>query len=141
MAAPTRRHAQNVAAGTLAHLLTLPAPDVHGWVMTAGTGVSGQLSSQLLTLDVARQQLHQWAAVLKAPRWDYLRFPGRSGEGSLEVIGDFQGLTVNIWVAVGHVEGVTVAELATPPTVDASAEPDCDSAPGRSPELMLGGEL
>lgn len=122
MAAPTRRHAQNVAARTLAHLLTLPAPEVHGWTMTDGSWVSGHLARNGDSLDVARQQLQQWAALLDAPRWSYLRFTGRPDEASLEVTGTFHGLVVIVWAAVPYVEGVTVAELATPPAVDAPAK-------------------
>lgn len=139
--APTRRHAQKRAFAIGAQLLTHPVPDVYGWTVTDGSWITGSLALADGSLDVARQQLHQWAALLAAPRWTYTRLLSRPDEAALDVAGDFDGLMVTVWATVPYVEGVTVAELATLPAVDAPAEPDCDYTPGRSPELMLGGEL
>lgn len=117
---PSTRHRQQIAAATLANLLTLPAPEVSSWDLSASTRtppVSGMLLADCL--GQARIALLQWAAVL-----DDAALKCRTHQHCrhhLSVTGTFHGTGIEIWVLldIGDADPV---ELLASPGLDAPAE-------------------
>ncbi|MEV4174042.1 hypothetical protein [Nonomuraea sp. NPDC049709] len=111
---PPARHKQQLAAATLAHLLTLPLPEVWEWRIRVGreAPLFGQLPPT--SLDVLRVWLHQWAAALTDPTWRIVPFD--DGSGRLSVRGLFFGTVVEVW------DGITAEQVVM--GVDALSELD-----------------
>jgi hypothetical protein len=110
---------QHRAATALAALLTLPAP-VCGWRLDSvysDDPISGILA-RVDTLDEARVQFHQWAAVLDSPTWSIREHPG--GSHRLLLHGTFAGVKVEIWDLCEVPDGFTVDDLSAPPELVAS---------------------
>ncbi|GIH69485.1 hypothetical protein [Sphaerimonospora thailandensis] len=108
---------QRTAALVLAHLLTIPAPEIWTWEIREDGTIRGQLYA--VSLDQTRIALHQWTPLLDGPVWEYEPYGNTPTSARLAVTGTYQGVTVQIWNGAPHVPGLTAAELSTPPLVDA----------------------
>lgn len=106
---PSARHKQQLAAATLAHLLTHPLPQIATWRID--TDREALLFGQLHAtgFDTIRVHLHQWAAVLANPTWQINRY--KAGGGHLSVRGLFLGVTVEVW------DGISEEQCAIDPKV------------------------
>jgi hypothetical protein len=121
MTAPTLRHQQQITAAMLAHLLTLPAPEVCvWWIGELFEGVRGQLS-YLGGLDGIRVRLHQWAAILDHPEWTCEPYKTNPASTLIAVTGTHHGQPVEIWAAVNTSPGLDVSVLSAPPELDAGS--------------------
>lgn len=128
MSAPTPRHHQQLAAATLARLLTIPAPLCWWNLHDPDSPISGMLGGGL---DRARVELHQWAAILDEPVWRLEAEARPSGDREIRVTGRFESRAVEIWVLARVPDVVTVEELSAPPQVDSpSCAPATPGAPG-----------
>lgn len=113
------RHRKLVAAATLTHLLTLPAPECCNWQIEHDATIVGQLDC-IAALDSIRVALTQWAALLDDPVWEYLPGDAVPCYSELSVTGTYQGQQVTIWDCIDAAPDVDVADLSTPPQADAA---------------------
>lgn len=113
-ARPSARHTQQLAAATLAHLLTYPLPDIATWRIAADSEalLTGQFHAD--GFDVNRMRMQQWATVLTEPTWQIKRY--RKGGGRLSVRGLFLGTLVEVW------DGITEEQCAMDPGVLAEVD-------------------
>lgn len=106
------RHRQQVAAATLANLLTIPLPECWDWEFKRGGSITGQLAMPA-TFDASCDQLAQWAAALDDPICDYRLYTTNPGRACMSVTGTYQGQQVTVWDIVAAVSELDVAQLCT----------------------------
>lgn len=114
----TREQRQRDAALAAGSILALPLPGIGGVYID----YSGNLSVNLLgdSLDRARLELHQFAAILDDPKWTL--DPHLKGQKKLQVAGTHQGVRVEIWKLLDGLGSVTVAELSASPESEIHTE-------------------